>query len=48
MNHFQEELNKEFDRIRALLEKGETLSKEDMKIILIAKLSEEEMNERNQ
>lgn len=48
MNHFQEELNKEFERIRTLLEKGETLTSEDMKIILIAKLSEEEMNERHQ
>lgn len=48
MSHFQEELNKEFERIKILLEKGEALSSEDMKIILIAKLSEEEMNERNQ
>lgn len=48
MKHFQDELNSEFDRIRTLLEKGESLTKEDMKIILIAKLSEEEVHENNQ
>ncbi len=48
MSNFQEELNKEFERIKKSLEKGEALTATDMKIILIAKLSEEEMNERNQ
>lgn len=48
MNQFQEELNKEFERIRKLLESGNTLSQEDLKIILIAKLSEEDLHERQQ
>ena len=45
MNLFQDDINKEFDRIKNSLANGQPLSMEDLKIILLAELSEEDSHE---
>lgn len=48
MNLFQDDIVKEFERIRKSLENGQSLSPEDLKIILLAQLSEEDLHESKQ
>jgi uncharacterized coiled-coil DUF342 family protein len=48
MDMLKEELNQEFSRIKEKLEKGSTLSEEDLKIILLSMLSEEDLHESKQ
>jgi hypothetical protein len=45
MNIFQDDINKEFERIKNTLESGNPLSLEDLKIILLAELNEEDLHE---
>lgn len=45
MNIFQDDINKEFDRIKNTLASGQPLSLEDLKIILLAELNEEDLHE---
>lgn len=45
MNLFQDDINKEFDRIKNSLASGQPLSMEDLKIILLAELNEEDSHE---
>ena len=45
MNIFQDDINKEFERIKNTLESGMPLSLEDLKIILLAELNEEDLHE---
>lgn len=46
MNLFQDDLNQEFTRIKEQIENSSSLKDEDLKIILLAHLLEEDMNER--
>ncbi len=46
MNSINDDLKKEFDRIKKILDNGELLNLEDLKVILIAQLAEEELHER--
>lgn len=48
MNLFQDDIHQEFERIRKTLESGETLTLEDLKIILLAELNEEDLHESKQ
>ena len=48
MNIFQDEINKEFERIKAMLSSGQPLTMEDLKIILLAELNEEDLHESKQ
>ena len=45
MNIFQDDINKEFLRIKSTLDSGKPLSLEDLKIILLAELNEEDLHE---
>lgn len=45
MNIFQEDIKKEFERINLIIDKNKPLSLEDLKIILLAELSEENFHE---
>lgn len=45
MNIFQDDINKEFDRIKKNLSEGQPLTFEDLKIILLAELNEEDSHE---
>ncbi len=45
MDLLQDDLNKEFDRIKNKIEASSLLSEEDLKIILINLLKEEEQSE---
>ena len=45
MNIFQDEINKEFERIKSTLDDGKPLSLQDLKIILLAELNEEDLHE---
>lgn len=45
MNIFQDDINKEFERIKSTLESGNPLSLEDLKIILLAELNGEDLHE---
>ncbi len=45
MNIFQDDINKEFIRIKNTLEKGKPLTLEDLKILLLAELNEEDLHE---
>jgi hypothetical protein len=45
MDLLQDDLSKEFDRIRTKIEASSLLSEEDLKIILISMLKEEEQSE---
>ena len=45
MNLFQDDINKEFDRIQNAITNGQPISVEDMKIILLATLNEEDLHE---
>ncbi len=48
MNIFQDDVNKEFERIKKSLSEGQPLTLEDLKIILLAELSEEDLHESKQ
>lgn len=48
MNIFQDEINKEFEKIKKTLSEGHPLTIEDLKIILLAELSEEDLHESKQ
>ncbi len=48
MNLFQDDIVKEYDRIKKSLENGQPLSPEDLKIILLAQLNEEDLHESKQ
>lgn len=48
MNIFQDDVNKEFDRIKKSLSEGQPLTLEDLKIILLAELNEEDLHESKQ
>lgn len=48
MNIFQDDITKEFERIRLLLSAGQPLTQEDLKIILLAELNEEDLHESKQ
>lgn len=48
MNLLQDDLNREFNRIKKMLESGQPLSDEDLKIILLAELNEEDLHESKQ
>lgn len=48
MNTLNEDLNKEFERIKKLMTNGESLKINDLKILLLAQLAEEDSNERHQ
>lgn len=48
MNIFQDDVKKEYERIKKSLESGQPLSTEDLKIILLAQLNEEDLHESNQ
>ncbi|MBC7429704.1 MAG: hypothetical protein H7336_13895 [Bacteriovorax sp.] len=48
MNIFQEDITKEFDRIKKTLSEGNPLTLEDLKIILLAELNEEDFHESKQ
>lgn len=48
MNTLNEDLNKEFERIKKLMTNGESLKIDDLKILLLAQLAEEDSNERHQ
>ena len=48
MNIFQDEINKEFEKIKKTLSDGQPLTIEDLKIILLAELSEEDLHESKQ
>lgn len=48
MNLFHEDIQKEFTRIKKLIESGSQLSMEDLKIILLAELTEEDLHEIKQ
>ena len=45
MNIFQDDINKEFIRIKNTLENGNPLTLEDLKILLLAELNEEDLHE---
>ena len=45
MNIFQDDVNKEFDRIKKSMGEGHPLTLEDLKIILLAELNEEDLHE---
>ena len=45
MNIFQDDINKEFIRIKNTLESGNPLTLEDLKILLLAELNEEDLHE---
>lgn len=45
MNLLQDDINKEFDRIQRAISSGQPITVEDMKIILLASLSEEDSHE---
>lgn len=45
MNLFQDDINKEFERIKNTLASGQPLTLEDFKIILLAELNEEDSHE---
>ena len=45
MNIFNEEIDKELSRIKEKIANSITLTEEDLKIILLSKLSEEDLNE---
>ncbi len=48
MNLFQDDVSKEYERIKKSLENGQPLSSEDLKIILLAQLNEEDLHESKQ
>jgi hypothetical protein len=48
MNIFQDEMTKEFERIKQLQASGLPLTLEDLKIILLAELNEEDLHESKQ
>ncbi len=48
MNLLQDDLHKEFNRIKTMLESGQPLTDEDLKIILLAELNEEDLHESKQ
>jgi len=48
MNLFQDDINKEFERIKNLIAGGQPLTLEDQKIILLATLNEEDQHESKQ
>jgi hypothetical protein len=48
MNIFQDDIKKEFDRIKNLISNGLPLTTEDLKIILLAELNEEDLHESKQ
>jgi hypothetical protein len=48
MNSINEDLNKEFERIKRLITNGESLKLDDLKILLLAQLAEEDSNEQRQ
>ena len=48
MNIFQDDIKKEFDRIKKSMESGQPLTIEDLKIILLAELNEEDLHESKQ
>ncbi|TDP53869.1 hypothetical protein C8D79_1147 [Bacteriovorax stolpii] len=48
MNLLQDDLHREFNRIKLMLENGQPLTDEDLKIILLAELNEEDLHESKQ
>lgn len=48
MNIFQDDVNKEYERIKKSLYDGQPLTLEDLKIILLAELNEEDLHESKQ
>ncbi|NOT79445.1 MAG: hypothetical protein HOP07_10675 [Bacteriovoracaceae bacterium] len=48
MNTLNEDLIKEYERIKKLMTNGESLKIDDLKILLLAQLAEEDSNERHQ
>ncbi len=48
MDMLKEDLNREFARIKDKIEKAIALTEEDLKIILLSKLSEEDLHESKQ
>lgn len=48
MNTLNEDLNKEFERIKKLISNGDSLKIDDLKTLLLAQLAEEDANERHQ
>lgn len=45
MNIFQDDIKKEFERIKSIIDLNKPLSLEDFKIILLAELNEEDLHE---
>lgn len=48
MNLLQDDLTKEFNRIKEMLGNGQPLTEEDIKIILLGELNEEDLHESKQ
>jgi hypothetical protein len=48
MNIFQDDIIKEFDRIKKMLSEGNPLTEKDLKILLLAELNEEDLHESKQ
>lgn len=48
MNLFQDDINREFDRIKKTLSEGNPLTLEDLKILLLSELNEEDLHESKQ
>ena len=48
MNIFQDDVNKEYERIKKSLNEGQPLTLDDLKIILLAELNEEDLHESKQ
>ena len=48
MNIFQDDITKEFDRIKKTLSNGNPLTIEDLKILLLLELNEEDLHESKQ
>ena len=48
MNIFQDDVNKEYERIKKSLTEGQPLTLDDLKIILLAELNEEDLHESKQ
>jgi hypothetical protein len=48
MNLFQDDITKEYERIKQLMANGSPITLEDQKIILLATLNEEDLHESKQ
>lgn len=48
MNIFQDDVNKEFNKIKKSQADGHPLTVEDLKILLLAELNEEDLHESKQ